>query len=84
MRTSIPISAGQNEGHKIRIRELLVHNSVDLLQPNVVYCGGYTEGAKIAAMAQAFNLQIANGGGWSHHNMHLQAAMANGWRVEYH
>ncbi len=84
MRTSIPISAGQNEGHKIRIRELLVHNSVDLLQPNVVYCGGYTEGAKIAAMAQAFNLPIANGGGWPHHNMHLQAAMANGWRVEYH
>ena len=84
MRTSIPISAGQNEGHKIRIRELLVHHSVDLLQPNVVYCGGFTEGAKIAAMAQAFNLPIANGGGWPHHNMHLPAAMANGWRVEYH
>jgi L-rhamnonate dehydratase len=84
MRTSIPISAGQNEGHKFRIRELLVHNSVDILQPNVVYCGGYTEGAKIASMAQAFNLPIANGGGWPHHNMHLQAAMANGWRVEYH
>jgi len=84
MRTSIPISAGQNEGHRFRARELLVHGAVDILQPNVVYCGGYTEGAKIAAMAQAFNLPIANGGGWPHHNMHLQAAMANGWRVEYH
>jgi len=40
--------------------------------------------ASQAAMAQAFNLPIANGGGWPHHNMHLQAAMANGWRVEFH
>ena len=39
---------------------------------------------RIAALAQAFNLPIANGGGWPHHNMHLQAAVANGWRVEYH
>ena len=84
MRTSIPISAGQNEGHRFRHRELLVNGAVDILQPNVTYGGGYTEGVKIAAMAQAFNLPIANGGGWPHHNMHLQAAMANGWRIEYH
>ena len=84
MRTSVPISAGQNEGHRFRYRELLVNSAVDILQPNVVYCGGFTEGMKVAAMAQAFNLVIANGGGWPHHNMHLQAAMANGWRVEFH
>ena len=84
MRTSIPISAGQNEGHRFRARELLTQGAVDILQPNVVYCGGYTEGMKIAALAQAFNLPIANGGGWPHHNMHLQAAVPNGWRVEYH
>jgi L-alanine-DL-glutamate epimerase-like enolase superfamily enzyme len=46
--------------------------------------GGYTEALKVAALAQAFNLPIANGGGWPHHNMHLQAAVANGWRVEFH
>ena len=84
MRQSIPIAAGQNEGSKQRMRELLVHEAVDILQPNVVYCGGFTEGMRIAALAQAFNLPIANGGGWPHHNMHLQAAVANGWRVEYH
>ena len=44
--TRIPISAGQNEGHKWRHRELLVHEAVDILQPNVVYVGGYTEGAE--------------------------------------
>ncbi|MBI2935494.1 MAG: mandelate racemase/muconate lactonizing enzyme family protein [Chloroflexi bacterium] len=82
--TRIPISAGQNEGHKWRHRELLVHEAVDILQPNVVYVGGYTEGVKVAAMAQAYNLPIANGGGWPHHNMHLIAGVANGWRVEFH
>src|SRR5262245_15259201 len=82
--TRIPISAGQNEGHKWRLRELLVHEAVDILQPNVVYVGGYTEAVKAAAMAQAFNKPIANGGGWPHHNMHLIAAMANGRRVPVH
>jgi L-rhamnonate dehydratase len=82
--TRIPISAGQNEGHKWRHRELLVHEAVDILQPNVVYVGGYTEGVKVAAMAQAYNIPIANGGGWPHHNMHLIAGVANGWRVEFH
>ena len=78
------ISAGQNEGSRFRHRELLVHGAVDLLQPNVCYVGGFTEGQKVAAMAQAFNIPIANGGGWPHHNMHLQAAMSNGRRVEFH
>lgn len=83
-RCSVPISAGQNEGSRFRHLELLQHEAVDILQPNVCYVGGYTEGAKVAAMAQAYNVLIADGGGWPHHNMHLQAAMANGWRVEFH
>jgi L-alanine-DL-glutamate epimerase-like enolase superfamily enzyme len=82
--TSIPIAAGQNEGHRFRHRELIANHAVDIAQPNVCSVGGYTEAVKVAALAQAFNLPIANGGGWPHHNMHLQAAMANGWRVEFH
>jgi L-alanine-DL-glutamate epimerase-like enolase superfamily enzyme len=82
--TRLPIAAGQNEGHRFRHRELIVNRAVDIAQPNVCSVGGYTEAVKVAALAQAFNLPIANGGGWPHHNMHLQAAMANGWRVEFH
>jgi L-rhamnonate dehydratase len=82
--TCIPISAGQNEGHRFRHRELIANHAVDIAQPNVCSVGGYTEAVKVAALAQAYNLPIANGGGWPHHNMHLQAAMANGWRVEFH
>ncbi|MGH9623657.1 MAG: mandelate racemase/muconate lactonizing enzyme family protein [Bryobacteraceae bacterium] len=83
-RCSVPISAGQNEGSRFRHLELLEHASVDILQPNVCYVGGYTEGMKVAALAQAYNILIADGGGWPHHNMHLQAAASNGWRVEFH
>ncbi len=83
-KTVVPISAGQNEGSRFRHLELLIHGAVDILQPNVCYVGGYTEAVKVAGMAQAFNIPVANGGGWPHHNMHLQAAVANGTRVEFH
>lgn len=83
-RTSIPVAAGQMDGHRWRLRELVDRHAVDILQPNVCYCGGYTEAVKVAHLAQAFNLPVANGGGWPHFNMHLYAGVLNGWRVEFH
>jgi L-alanine-DL-glutamate epimerase-like enolase superfamily enzyme len=62
----------------------MVGAAVDLVQPNVLSVGGYTEAIKVAHMAHAFNLKVANGGGWPHHNAHLIAAVPNGWRVEFH
>ncbi|HET6468588.1 MAG TPA: mandelate racemase/muconate lactonizing enzyme family protein [Geminicoccaceae bacterium] len=82
--TRIPIAAGQMEGHRWRLRELVEQQAVDILQPNVTYCGGYTEARKAAHLAQAYNLPIANGGGWPLFNMHLMAGMMNGWLVEWH
>ena len=60
-RCSVPISAGQNEGSRFRHLELLQHGAIDILQPNVCYVGGYTEGLKVAGMAQAFNILAADG-----------------------
>lgn len=82
--TRIPIAAGQNEGHRWRQRELIAGQAVDIAQTNVIYVGGFTEGLRVAHLAQAFDLPLANGGGWPHHNAHLIAAVANGWRVEFH
>lgn len=82
--TRIPISGGQNEGHRWRHRDLIVSGAVDICQPNVVYVGGYTEGQRVAHLAQAFSLPIANGGGWPHVNAPLHGGVANGWRVEFH
>lgn len=82
--TKIPISCGQMEGHRWRFRDFLDHKAVDIVQPNVCYAGGYTEVQKVAHMAQAFDVPIANGGGWPHHNLHIMAGLMNGWRVEFH
>lgn len=82
--TAIPIAAGQHEGHRWRHRDLIVGGAVDIVQPNVAYVGGFSEGLKVAHLAQAFNLPVATGGGWPHINAHLIAAVLNGWRVEYH
>jgi L-rhamnonate dehydratase len=80
----VPLTAGQNEGLSHRFRELLVNNAVDIVQPNVVISGGFTQCVKIAGLASAFNVPISNGGAWMHHNMHLQAGVSNGTMVEYH
>jgi L-alanine-DL-glutamate epimerase-like enolase superfamily enzyme len=83
-RVSVPIAAGQMEGHRWRFRELVTHHAVDVLQPNVLYNGGYTEALKVAHLAQAFNLPMANGGGWPIFNMHILAGVMNGGPVEFH
>jgi L-alanine-DL-glutamate epimerase-like enolase superfamily enzyme len=82
--TSIPLACGQNEGLAWRFRDLMVSRAVDIIQPNVVIGGGFTQCQRIAGMASAFNLPMANGGAWAHHNMHLHAGLANGGLVEYH
>lgn len=82
--TRLPLAAGQNEGLAWRFRDLIASGAVDIIQPNVVIGGGYTQCVRIAALASAFNLPMANGGAWAHHNMHLHAGVANGGLVEYH
>lgn len=82
--TALPIAAGQMEGHRYRLRELVTHQAVDVLQPNVAYAGGFTEVQKVAHLAQAFALPLDNGGGWPLHNLHAMAGLANGGMVEFH
>lgn len=83
-RTGIAVAAGQNEGLAFRFRDMLLAQAVDVIQPNVVITGGFTQTVKIAGMAEAFNVGLANGGAFPLHNMHLHAGLANGGRVEWH
>jgi L-rhamnonate dehydratase len=82
--TGMPLACGQNEGLAFRFRDLLHAEAIDYAQPNVAISGGFSQCVKIAGMAQAFNISIANGGAWGFHNMHLQAGVANGTLVEHH
>ena len=76
--TSIPIGAGQRDNFA-KLCELASEHAVDIVQPHVGSVGGFTMGMKIAAVAQAFNLPIANG---DYIDIHLLAAVPNGWRAE--
>jgi L-alanine-DL-glutamate epimerase-like enolase superfamily enzyme len=80
----VPLAAGQNEGLLHRFRALVAAQAVDVLQPNVAIGGGITQCLRAAGLAAAFNQPIANGGAWTHHNMHFHAGIANGGLVEYH
>lgn len=82
--TGLRVAAGQNEGQLWRFEALLAAGAVDVIQPNVVICGGLTTGAKVGALAQARNVTLANGGAFPYHNMHLHAGLANGGLVEWH
>jgi L-alanine-DL-glutamate epimerase-like enolase superfamily enzyme len=81
--TTINIAAGQQEGMRWRHRDLIAGGAVDIAQPDVVFTGGFTEGVKVAHLAQAFNVPVATHG-WPHMNMHLSGAISNAWRLEYH
>jgi L-rhamnonate dehydratase len=82
--TGMALACGQNEGLLFRFRDLLVNQAIDYAQPNVTITGGFTQCVKVAGLAAAFNVPIANGGAWPFHNMHLQAGVANGSLVELH
>ncbi|MBI4196108.1 MAG: mandelate racemase/muconate lactonizing enzyme family protein [Betaproteobacteria bacterium] len=83
--TTIPIASGSTATSDLMyMREYLVREAVDYLQPNVRDIGGYTQGLKAAAMAQAFNVPLAMGGNYPHMNMHLHGGVPNGGRVEFH
>ena len=81
-RSTMPIHAGQSEGLAFRYRDMLLHNAIDVLQPNVSVTGGITQCVRIAGLASAFNVPI-NGGGYFWHNMHVQGGLAAGTTLEY-
>lgn len=80
--TSIPLGAAEN--HKYSMRDLLIADAVDVVQPNVNNDGGYTGALRIAALARAFNKPIGHGNGAGPHNVAFQAGLMQGTIVEYH
>ncbi len=55
---NIPISGGERFQGLDAYRESLVHETYDILQPDVVICGGILTVKKIAAMADAFHKPV--------------------------
>lgn len=68
-------------------RELIVQGAVDIVQPDVVWAGGFTECRRIAALAHAYNLMVAPHAFSSAillvASMHLLASIPNGLVLEF-
>lgn len=57
--TTIAIAAGESEFTRFDFRDLIEINAVDVLQPDLAICGGPTEGRRIAALAEAYQMELA-------------------------
>lgn len=57
--TNVPIAAGERCYTTFGFRDLLGHEAVHVIQPDVIHAGGILETKKIAAMAGAHYLSVA-------------------------
>jgi galactonate dehydratase len=55
----IPIATGEMLYTKYEFRDLIAAEAADIIQPDLLLCGGLWEGKKIAAMAEAHYLTVA-------------------------
>jgi D-galactarolactone cycloisomerase len=53
-----PIAGGENEHTSYGFRGLLSHGALDVAQPDIASCGGFTAARDIAAMAQAHGVAV--------------------------
>jgi D-arabinonate dehydratase len=81
--TTIPIASGENEYTRYGFRDLIATGAVPILNADAKVLGGVTEYMKVAALAQAYDLDIAPHGSQEIH-VHLVAAVANGLLLEYY
>jgi galactonate dehydratase len=84
--TSIPIAAGERWATIYGVREFVERSAVDLLQCDLVNCGGITGLKKIAAMAEAHYISMAphnpNGPVATMMNLQFAASIPNYYILE--
>jgi galactonate dehydratase len=56
--TKAPLAAGERLTTKYPFAELCARHLVEYVQPDIVHCGGLTEVRKIAAIADAFRVEV--------------------------
>jgi L-alanine-DL-glutamate epimerase-like enolase superfamily enzyme len=56
--TSIPVSGGEHEYTRFGFEQIIEKQAMDILQPDLRRCGGFTEGRRIASLAAAAGLTV--------------------------
>ncbi len=80
----MPIATGEDHHGRITFRQLIEKRCVDVVQPDLNWCGGMTEAVKIYAMAEAAGLQtIPHGGANTAFGQHFAMAMPESLLAEF-
>ena len=72
----IRISGGEHEYTRWGFRSIVEKRAMDVLQPDIYWCGGLSEAVKICNMASAFDLPVVPHGHSSHATAHLIASQS--------
>jgi L-alanine-DL-glutamate epimerase-like enolase superfamily enzyme len=77
----IPVAGFESETNMFRFRDMIAMKAVDIVQPDVIWAGGFTACRKIAAMAELYHIPVIPHAFSSAvclaANMHLIASIAN-------
>jgi len=84
--TTLPIAGYETESTVYGFRELITRRAVDIVQPDVVWHGGFTECRRIAGMAHTWGLRVCMHA-WSSAialvaGLHMAGSAPNAWMVE--
>lgn len=82
--TSIPISSGQMIQSITWFRDALNLGSLDILQPNVAFCGGISAMLRILSLAEVYNIPVIGAGGFEAANLPVMAGHSYGGMLEVH
>jgi L-alanine-DL-glutamate epimerase-like enolase superfamily enzyme len=82
--TTIPMAAGQMDGHSSRFRAFVEAESIDIFLPNSLFNGGMTETRRVAALAQIYDKPLSDAGGGGIYCLHHVAGFRNGTYAETH
>ena len=85
--TTIPIAAGEQESGRFAFQRLIEEAEVDILQPDLGRCGGFTEGMNIAHNAHIQRKRVVphafKSGILLAASAHFAAAIPNGGMIEH-
>ena len=80
----VPIGAGQMEQSQERFRALAEEAGVAVVQPNVVFAGGFDAACSVAETAQKAGCAVSPAGGWDFLNLLFVCGALSDGAVEVH
>ena len=75
-KTNIPLSGAEHEYTRWGFKRFIEKDALDILQPDIYWCGGLSETLKIAAMARAADLIVIPHGHSTPSGLHFTLAQS--------